>query len=126
MLFENCRLKAKRVVNPIIDWTDNDVWDFLNDAGCPVNPLYEEGRCRVGCVGCPVAGQAGRIEEFKRWPKYKDLYMLAFGKMLHERRLRGLRTVWQTPEDVYNWSMGFDVLPGQIDWFEEMEEDAYE
>jgi len=28
LLFENCRLKAKRVVNPIIDWQDSDVWDF--------------------------------------------------------------------------------------------------
>ena len=26
MLFENCRLKAKRTVNPIIDWIDDDVW----------------------------------------------------------------------------------------------------
>ena len=126
LLFENCRIKSKRTVNPIIDWTDNDVWDFLNDAGRPVNPLYGEGLCRVGCVGCPMAGQDGRLEEFKRWPKYKDLYMLAFEKMLHERKSRGLRTEWQTPEDVYNWSMEFDVLPGQIDWFEEMEEDAYE
>lgn len=30
-LFENCRLKAKRVVNPIVDWTEDDVWAFLDD-----------------------------------------------------------------------------------------------
>ena len=27
-LFENCTVKAKRICNPIIDWTDRDVWDF--------------------------------------------------------------------------------------------------
>lgn len=31
MLFENCRLKAKRVVNPIIDWTEDDVWNYVQD-----------------------------------------------------------------------------------------------
>lgn len=44
MLFENCRLKAKRVVNPIIDWADGDVYEFLGDAKVPMNPLYAEGQ----------------------------------------------------------------------------------
>lgn len=65
MLFENCRLKAKRVVNPIIDWTDDDVWGFIQDAKIPINPLYGEGFCRVGCVGCPMAGKK-REKEFAR------------------------------------------------------------
>lgn len=61
MLFENCRLKAKRVVNPIIDWTDKDVYGFLEDAKVPMNPLYAEGQCRVGCIGCPwLAEKAGK------------------------------------------------------------------
>lgn len=59
MLFENCRLKATRVVNPIIDWTDEDVYGFLEDAKVPMNPLYTEGQCRVGCIGCPMAGKKG-------------------------------------------------------------------
>ena len=28
-LFESCTLKGKRVCNPIIDWTNKDVWDFI-------------------------------------------------------------------------------------------------
>lgn len=28
-LFETCTIKAKRVVNPIIDWTDDEVWDYI-------------------------------------------------------------------------------------------------
>lgn len=121
-LFENCRLKSKRTVNPIIDWTDTDVWQFLYDSKTPVNSLYAEGWCRVGCVGCPMAGQDGRLEEFKRWPKYKALYLLAFKNLLDERAARGMYTSWQTPEDVYNWWMEYDILPGQIDWFEDFEE----
>ena len=90
------------------------VLDFLEDARKPVNPLYAEGWCRVGCVGCPMAGKEGRELEFARWPKYKNLYMLAFRNMLEERASRGKYVSWQTPMDVYNWWMEYDVLPDQI------------
>lgn len=124
MLFENCRLKAKRTVNPIIDWTDDDVWDFLtSDDAPPCNPLYCEGWKRVGCVGCPMAGQAGRELEFARFPKYKDLYLLAFKNLLAERAVRGKYMNWETPMDVFNWWMEYDVLVGQMDLFEMEDED---
>lgn len=122
-LFENCRLKSKRTVNPIIDWSDADVWQFLEESKVPTNPLYAEGWCRVGCVGCPMAGQAGRLEEFERWPKYKNLYLLAFKNLLDERAARGMYASWQTPEDVYNWWMEYDILPGQMDVFDFIEDE---
>jgi phosphoadenosine phosphosulfate reductase len=126
MLFENCRLKAKRVVNPIVDWQDADVWDFLKSEDAPpCNPLYAEGWCRVGCVGCPMAGTQGREEEFIRWPKFKNLYVRAFERMLEERERRGKMVgTWRmgtTGQDVFNWWMEYDILPGQIDLFEEEE-----
>ena len=123
LLFENCRLKAKRVVNPIVDWTDTDVWAFLLDAKAPVNPLYGEGWCRVGCVGCPMAGKTGREEEFDRWPVYMRLYLLAFSNLLDERASRGMSTSWQTPTDVFNWWMEYDTIPGQMDIFDFIEEE---
>lgn len=39
-LFENCTLRAKRTCNPIIDWTDTDVWEYLKAEKIPINPLY--------------------------------------------------------------------------------------
>lgn len=54
-----------------------------------INPLYKCGSRRVGCVGCPMAGQK-RWEEFEKYPKYKEAYIRAFGKMLEERERRGL------------------------------------
>lgn len=123
MLFENCRIKAKRVVNPIVDWADTDVWQFLTDAKAPVNPLYAEGWCRVGCVGCPMAGRKGREKEFMRWPRYKQLYINAFENMLREREKMGLPIAdWNSGMDVFNWWMEYDTLPGQIDLFEDDEE----
>ena len=130
MLFENCRLKAKRVVNPIIDWKDEDVYEFLEDAKAPMNPIYAEGRCRVGCVGCPLANRKQREADFIRWPKYKQLYLNAFDRMLEERKRRGKKssretTDWTTAEDVFRWWMEYDVLPGQTsmeDYLETIDE----
>lgn len=125
MLFENCRLKAKRFVNPIVDWSDEDVYGYLEDAKCPMNPLYAEGQCRVGCIGCPMAGTKGREAGFARWPKYKQLYLNAFKRMLEERKRRSKGSTWTTAEDVFRWWMEYDVLPGQIsteDYLEMMSE----
>lgn len=109
--------RRKRVVNPIVDWTDNQVWSFLQDAKVPVNPLYECGFSRVGCIGCPMASKK-RYAEFRRWPAYEKLYIQAFDRMLDERRARGkLDGSWMTGgtgKDVFRWWMEEDVLPGQI------------
>lgn len=129
-LFENCSLKGKRVVNPIVDWLDADVYGFLADAKVPTNPLYAEGQCRVGCVGCPMAGKKGREAEFLRWPKYKNLYLRAFDNMLKERERRGkLEGSWRmgtTANDVFNWWMEYDILPGQMEMEDFLMEDTDE
>ena len=56
-LFESCALKGKKICNPIVDWTDRDVWDYIRSERLPMNPLYEMGFYRVGCIGCPMAGK---------------------------------------------------------------------
>ena len=119
-LFENCRLQAKRVCNPIIDWTDKDVWDYIDSERIKVNPLYQCGFDRVGCVGCPMAGKKGREFEFARYHTYQRAYIRAFDRMLEERRRRGMPCDWQTGKDAFHWWMEDGVLPGQVE-LEEME-----
>ena len=101
--FETCTLKGKRINNPIIDWADADVWEFLNHYGCKSNPLYQCGYTRVGCVGCPMAGEKGTLSEFEQYPKYKEIYIRAFGRMVTARLESGLPTAWENGEDVFNW-----------------------
>ena len=103
-LFETCQLKGKRVVNPIIDWKDNEVLDYAAVEKIPMNPLYCEGFHRVGCVGCPMASKA-RTMEFVRYPKIKAAYIRAFDRMLEERRKRSLPSQWQSGVDVFHWWM---------------------
>lgn len=116
-LFETCNLKSKMTVNPIVDWSDDDVWDYTHSEHLPVNPLYCEGHKRVGCIGCPMAG--GRQHEFMRWPKYEELYVAAFERMLEARRAKGKPCDWQTGRDVFRWWMEDKNIAGQLSMFDE-------
>lgn len=117
-LFETCNLKSKMTVNPIVDWSDDDVWDYIHSENLPINPLYCEGHKRVGCIGCPMAG-GGRQHEFMRWPKYEELYVVAFERMLEARRAKGKPCDWQTGRDVFRWWMEDKNIAGQLSMFDE-------
>ena len=55
LMFERCQLKAKSVCNPMVDWTTRELWDYIESEHIEVNPLYQCGFSRVGCIGCPMA-----------------------------------------------------------------------
>lgn len=118
-LFETCTLKGKRVCNPIIDWQESDVWDYLTDQHVECNPLYCEGSRRVGCIGCPLATRVTRNKEFARWPKFPQMYINAFDRMIAERQRRGkMDGSWRrgtTGVDVFHWWLEDGVLPGQLE-----------
>jgi phosphoadenosine phosphosulfate reductase len=122
-MFENCMQKGKRIVNPIIDWEDADVWEYIHSRGLKYCKLYDEGFTRLGCIGCPMAGK-NRINEFKRWPKYKAQYIRTFDKVVKNRKAKGMKWTWETGEDLMNWWLyGTEKkheLEGQIDLFEEV------
>ena len=60
---EMCYRTTSTMVNPIVDWSDDDVWEFLHFYKIKSNPLYQIretngkycplGQTRVGCVACP-------------------------------------------------------------------------
>lgn len=103
-LMETCQLKGKRILNPIIDWSGDDVWEFLHYYGCESNPLYQCGYKRVGCVGCPLAGHKFQQKEFERYPKYKENYIRAFQRMIDAAEKDGKPyPTWKTGQDVFDW-----------------------
>lgn len=107
-LVKHCSTLAAVIVNPIIDWTDSDVWEFLKHYSCEANPLYQCGRKRIGCIGCPMQSNRKRIEEFERYPKYKNLYIRAFDKMLEAHPDKKLKYRSENGIDVFDWWTGFD------------------
>lgn len=112
---EQCYRTTSTMVNPIVDWTGEDVWSFLHYYGCESNPLYACGLKRIGCVGCPLGGYSAMKREFQRWPAYKKLYIKAFDRMMAARRAAGKNDSaghWKDGESVFRWWIGDD--PSQL------------
>lgn len=100
--FKACQMKKGFVINPIVDWTDTQVWEFIHQNKMPYCELYDQGETRIGCIGCPMGSTKGMVEDFRRYPKFKDAYIRAFDKMLARYDCDKQKT-WKTGEDVLRW-----------------------
>ena len=111
---EMCYRTTSTMVNPIIDWEDDEVWEFLHYYGCESNPLYQCGQKRIGCIGCPLQGFKGMKDDFLLYPKYRAAYVRAFDKMVIAREQAGLTNngSWRDGESVMRWWVGDD--PNQM------------
>ena len=48
------KIAAQLMVNPILDWTEFEVWAHLLASGEPINDGYRLGMNRIGCAYCPM------------------------------------------------------------------------
>jgi 3'-phosphoadenosine 5'-phosphosulfate sulfotransferase (PAPS reductase)/FAD synthetase len=68
---------------PILDWSDDDVVEFIKARGIKLHPLYyrDDGtidpKRRLGCMCCPLAFYKKRIEQFKEHPNMVKAYIRA-------------------------------------------------
>lgn len=101
-LVETCwKNPSKIYVNPIIDWTTEDVWEFIKKHKIAYCSLYDKGFHRIGCVLCPCQSRRNRIRDVTYFPKFYKAYLLAFKRMLDEKPRK--RDTWKTAEDVMHW-----------------------
>lgn len=45
-------------INPIVHWTDEEVWEYHERNDIPYNPLYDEGFDCLGCKQCTLDGDS--------------------------------------------------------------------
>lgn len=114
-IVESCFRTHKTLINPLIDWDDDFLWWYIKHEEICINPLYGCGQNRVGCIGCPMAGNK-RWQQFEKYPKYKDAYIRAFEKMIDERKRKNLeiRPEWKTGKKVFKWWMEDKNIDGQL------------
>lgn len=102
-MLEPCHYHRRWLLNPMLDWTDTDVWEFIHSEGLPYCELYDEGFDRVGCVMCPLQSKLRRIKDAHRWPNYYKMFMKLFAEMIELRREKGRTDGWRTAEEVMDW-----------------------
>ena len=104
-MVEMCYKTHTTLINPIIDWTTAEVWEFIHEYDIPYCCLYDEGFTRLGCIGCPMGSPAQRMKEFERYPKYKNLYLIAFQKMIENQSGGGTAKTEQVHRPSTNMGM---------------------
>ncbi len=73
--------------NPLADWSEQDVWDYLRAEGVPYNALHDRGYPSIGCEPCTRAIQPGEDVRAGRWwwenPESKECGLhLVDGKLI--------------------------------------------
>ena len=98
---------------PILEWTNKDVKEFINERGIKCHPLYydEQGNFhverRLGCIGCPLKSDRG-LADFKANPRFLKAYLRAGKKWWDSHpnvaSVRNFRTVY----DLFVHNVFFD------------------
>jgi phosphoadenosine phosphosulfate reductase len=102
-LYERCsRNDDTFYLNPIIDWTEKDVWEYIRKYKLPYCSLYDNGFKRIGCIMCPKATLKQRLFEAERYPKFYNAYMRAFERMLKKKPAHH-KIQWRDAKDVMHW-----------------------
>jgi len=101
-MVEQCyRDSTRTFVNPIIDWSDMDVWEFISMYTIPYCSLYDEGFKRIGCIMCPMSSL--QMREGNRWPRMKEAFRKAFIKLYENRGYRPAFRRWKNGSEMFEW-----------------------
>ena len=54
-------------INPLVEWTSDDVWLYIKTYGVPYNALHDRGYPSIGCAPCTRAVDPGEDSRAGRW-----------------------------------------------------------
>lgn len=103
--------KDSILISPIFEWTEKDVWYFLNNIiKAPHCKLYDEGRYRIGCILCPMATYRQKLADIKRFPYVKEKWIKAIKEIRKKGGLQkqsylpqGQHTEDEYAEAIFDW-----------------------
>lgn len=107
------------LIYPILEWTDEDVRDFIIDRKLKLAPIYYNSggqidvSKRLGCMCCPLASRRKRIIEFQKYPKIAKAYLRA-GQQFRETHPES--KACQIYDNVYEWFTRDVFYSSDADW----------
>ncbi len=54
-------------LNPLLNWTHDEVWNYVKEHNLPYNPLHNRGYPSIGCKQCTSSVCTGEDERNGRW-----------------------------------------------------------
>lgn len=123
---EVCRVYSKKekvkIYLPILEWTDEDVTDFIKERNIKCHPLYY--RCgqfdvtqRLGCMGCPLKSKKKRIQEFKDNPKLLKAWIRAGQNFYKSDKYQNSNSKYKF-KDAFD-AMGYLLYCNSVEQFKE-------
>jgi phosphoadenosine phosphosulfate reductase len=107
--------KGGWVQNPILHWSDENVWEFIRGEKLPYCSLYDEGFKRLGCVGCPMS--SNRRKELERWAGYgrnwKQAALKFWDLMISEKRDTRTARSFSSGEEWFEWWLSNEPMPSE-------------
>lgn len=92
--------KESLLISPIIYWTEDDVWEFLNKVvRVPHCELYDKGYKRIGCICCPMSSYKQKIREVQDYPHVKKNWI----KTCEKLKQNGFVNHNLTPKQMFDW-----------------------
>ena len=110
---EDYNHKGTFYLNPIINWKEETIWQYIRQNNLKYCSLYDEGFKRIGCIMCPLMGEDQMLKEAKRWPKFYNAYLHAIGIGLNRAKARGKKSLVSglTAEDTMRWWIYSEQMP---------------
>lgn len=128
-LITEAKKNGKVTIQPIIDWTNADVWEYIRGRGIAYNPIYDMGYKRVGCVLCPMGQNKTREREIKDFPGIEKYWRRICNDLYYQRiREIGDWEKFNSPEDLFDWwiERKADQIEGQMSIFDFIDEETEE
>lgn len=91
--------KDKIVIRPILHWSSDDIWQFIEENNLPKNPCYNEFG-RVGCMFCPFSTREQIDYYCKKYPRYKRNVINAIEVFIS--KYKG-KKYWNNAEAYFEW-----------------------
>lgn len=108
-----------QAIYPILEWSDENVAEFIKERGIKCHPLYydEQGNFhverRLGCVGCPLMSKNKRKQHFKENKGMLKAWLLWGGRSFMRRKFKNKHLLFA---DVYEW-LTFELFYDSLDCF---------
>ena len=136
-VYDNNKKNTVQVFLPILDWTDEDVEEFIKERNIKCHPIYyKDGhfdvKQRLGCIGCPLAWNGKRIKEFRQYPKMVRLWVKNAQVYYDSRKNDGKKRKYDNAIDAFVATLFFETyqdfyehtytLFGKTDWRKYLED----
>ena len=95
---------GQRQLNLIIDWTEQEIWEYIRTYKVKYCELYDRGRKRLGCLFCPNSSKAQLELDLREYPEIASQYIETCQAAIEERFKRGLDSKYKNGLEMFsNW-----------------------